>query len=360
MGRYAYQSVLDAPGVIATPSAAQAGFPLRRLLDSMPSLEWRTPVGWTIGANNDRLDFERSSVPYAAVLDHGTYATPAEIADHVEARMNAEDANSYNIVPNTTSGQSKFPITGSATFELRFGTGANKERSIALDLGHSEVDKTGADNYASNTDAYHSRAWVVFDLLAAVSIASAFLDAHNLSAGGVARLQGNATDAWTAPSLDQVLAVAGDKRLAYFAAVAHRYLRLVVDDRANDDAFTSIGILRAGPYLEPARAQSYGEPQGRIGPTELVRAVQGAGYQVRRQQGGRWSILQETLDEAERDAFAALGDEVRLGGVLMWTRSLADLADTHYVRLLNHVTPERRPDAPDYWRLALELEEVLG
>jgi len=360
MDRFAYRNLVAAvEGALIIPSASQPGFTSRNLRDPLRSVEWRSPVGHTIGRFNDRLDFERSSVPYAAVLTHGTYATPDDLAEHVEARMNAEDANSYNIVPNTTSGQSKFQITGSAAFELRFATGANLARSIALDLGHSEIDKTGANNYASNVDAYHSRAWIVVDLLTAQAFQRALILGHNLTPGASVVLEANDSDAWTTPAAALSLPVAGIYRGADFAEATWRYVRLELDDRSNPDAFTRIGAFFVGPYFEPSRGHSLAERHGRTGASRAVRARQGALHQVRYQQGGEWGITFEGLTDADRASFEVLADDVRAGGSFFWTHDAADLSDTHYLTFVDFAF-ERLEETDDKWILALDLEEALG
>jgi hypothetical protein len=357
MDRFAYHNLVQAvEGIVLTPSGAQAGFPIRNVRDPVPSVEWRTPVGHTIGPDNDRLDFERSSLTYAAVLTHGTYETPAAVAAHVAARMTAEDANNYAVTPVGP----RFTIAGDAAFDLLLDSGANKGRSFGPDLGHLDTaDKTGLDSYVGDSDAYHSRAWLRVDLLEAQAFARALIHGHNLSSGAAVTLEANDTDAWTSPAFSQALAAAGVYRIADFTEETRRYLRLVLDDRENADSFTRLGVLFVGPYTEFSVSHSFSERHAITGPSHGLRAEQGALYQARYQQMRAWSVLFRGLTDADKLAGEALADEVRVGGALFWTRFSADLADTHYCAYRD-MAFERMERTANLWTLGLDLEEVLG
>ena len=85
----------------------------------------------------------------------------------------------------------------------------------------------------------------------------AILD-HNFSSGATIKIQGNATNVWTAPSIDITLTHAADNIYYEFSATqTYRYWRLTVDDASNTDTYLQISKLWLSSFLQfPYMAKS--------------------------------------------------------------------------------------------------------
>ena len=73
---------------------------------------------------------------------------------------------------------------------------------------------------------------------------------HNLTSGATIKIQGNATDSWTSPSLDETITWQADTIMHFRASTAqYRYFRLSLADSGNSSNI-QIGHLFFGTYLQ--------------------------------------------------------------------------------------------------------------
>ena len=161
--KLAYKNLLQGNEVEFFVSSSQTGFGASALRSDLISDILRFKIGWTIIAGiNDRIDFNRGGVKFATIAP-GVYVTGASLATAIKAALEAADAPPvWDVWYN--SGTNHFWISAATAFTLLFGTGANKTRSIAIDLGYTETDKTGLNDYHAEEASYQSRHWVGIDL----------------------------------------------------------------------------------------------------------------------------------------------------------------------------------------------------
>jgi hypothetical protein len=76
------------------------------------------------------------------------------------------------------------------------------------------------------------------------------LAGHNLTDGCTLKIQGNATDAWTTPTVDETVTHRDDVIVHFFTGSALRYWRVFIDDDSNPDGYVQIGRLMLGTYLQ--------------------------------------------------------------------------------------------------------------
>src|SRR5690349_22720433 len=90
----------------------------------MPTTKWT--YGASVTTSNNRLDFKAGAAgTVAATLGLGFY-TLGQLAAEVQRAMRAVGVGNETCTYNFTGGSAgKFTLTGNATFELLFGTGAN-------------------------------------------------------------------------------------------------------------------------------------------------------------------------------------------------------------------------------------------
>lgn len=114
--------------------------------------------------------------------------------------------------------------------------------------------------------------WVRFDLGNPETLqVFAAMDAV-IHPGGNLRVQANATDVWTSPTIDTTFTVPTTDYtrvwLAWLsAAVTLRYVRFYFTNLATATAQVSLGAVFAGPYLEQARSLSSQLSFDRVDPT---------------------------------------------------------------------------------------------
>ena len=81
---------------------------------------------------------------------------------------------------------------------------------------------------------------------------------HNFTSGATIKIQGNASNVWTAPSVDITLTyTANNIYYAFSSTQTYRYWRLTVDDASNTDTYLQISKLWLSSYLQlPYMAKS--------------------------------------------------------------------------------------------------------
>lgn len=121
------------------------------------------------------LDFTTDSGTYAASVPSAIYKTPIELASALETSMNSLSPEACTVTWSNSTG--KFTIAAdSVLFEILIPTGANFPNAIALSMGFSSTDKTGAVSYVSeNEKTYTSALTPSYDNVDAIIIKGAEL-----------------------------------------------------------------------------------------------------------------------------------------------------------------------------------------
>jgi hypothetical protein len=105
---------------------------------------------------------------------------------------------------------------------------------------------------------------VVFDMQTSESINTAVLlwpkeDGIRLTDSATVRIQANATNVWTSPSVNQLLTINNDYSVAshFFSSdETYRYWRVVIEDSTNPWDFIELGMVWLGKSLEIENAQN--------------------------------------------------------------------------------------------------------
>jgi len=130
----------------------------------------------------------------------------------------------------------------------------------------------------SRTAAGTTTCTIVFDAGTAVTVNSVNIANHNLSSGvSTLEFQGNATDSWAAPSVDETLTWSDGIISKQFTGGSYRYWRLNIVDAGNSDTYIELGRVSGcnaitAPALSPEVARSYKSD------TEKVRTNAGNSY----------------------------------------------------------------------------------
>jgi len=96
-------------------------------------------------------------------------------------------------------------------------------------------------------------ATIVFDAGSAVTVDSINILNHNISASvSTLEFQGNATDSWGAPSVDETLTYAAGVITKQFTGGSYRYWRLNIVDGSNPDGYIELGrVSGCDAYTTP-------------------------------------------------------------------------------------------------------------
>ena len=83
-----------------------------------------------------------------------------------------------------------------------------------------------------------------------ITATAAAIAAHNLTSGATIKIQGNASDSWGGPTLDESFAFDADLMVVFFGSAVFRFWRFSLDDAGNTESFLRIGRLFLGTYLQ--------------------------------------------------------------------------------------------------------------
>lgn len=110
------------------------------------------------------------------------------------------------------------------------------------------------------TVAATTTATIVFDAGAAITVDSIAIANHNISSGVTTfKIQGNATDAWGGPSVDETLTWAAGIVTKRFTGGSYRYWRIHIIDAGNTDTYIELGrVFLADMFTTPDISPSVG------------------------------------------------------------------------------------------------------
>lgn len=123
--------------------------------------------------------------------------------------------------------------------------------------------------------------WFKANLGSAQAVGAVAIVSPNITQAADITIQGNAADAWGAPTFTQVLApwdyAKSGVLVAWFAAQTLAWWRVVIDDPTNPDGYLQVGLIALGPSVAFARA-----PQDlrftRVDPSPVEYAPSGTPY----------------------------------------------------------------------------------
>ncbi len=206
--------------------------------------------------------------------------------------------------------------------------------------------------------------WIKIDAGAGLTLNPncAAIAGHNLTSGATIRIQGNATDAWGAPTIDEAITWRAGAMMHFFVGSALRFWRFRFQDAANPDGYIQIGRLSLGTYLQM--------PDIELGPalprkTSTVVTESPTG-QVYADLGVEWGefgivfppIITETQRQAIRSMWAAVHNAVPFF-LAVWESSF-DIEGPVYCRLdQDELQWQLERAAGVLWSTALKFKECF-
>lgn len=248
-----------------TYSSQATNFPANNARTRIPSEAWRSGSGvgsnwgyFTITANlNNKLNFNEGGANLTANLTAGNYSANTLCA-HLKAQMEAVGtANAYTWdYIETGNNAYHFRVTkASGTLNLLWANGANNATSVANTIGYNNAaDDTGALTYTADSVRIHTEEWLKNDMGSNKSIYGVFIKNHNFGNNATVLFQLNASDSWSAPSVNQAVTVQSDiMGYVWTSAQNYQWARLLIQDVDNSDGYVKVGVLWFGSRFAPTR-----------------------------------------------------------------------------------------------------------
>ncbi len=190
----------------------------------------------------------------------------------------------------------------------------------------------------------------------------AALAGHNLSSGATIKVQGNATDAWGGPTVDETIVWRAGAMMHFFAGSALRFWRFHFADAANPDGYIQIGRLSLGTYLQMPDIEP-GETLPRPTSTIVTESPTGQVYADLGIEWGEFGIvfppvITETQRQAIRAMWAAVHNAVPFF-LAVWESSF-EVEGPVYCRLDQRELQwqlDKRPGV--FWSTAMKFKEAF-
>lgn len=157
--------------------------------------------------------------------------------------------------------------------------------------------------------------WILFDFGSAKTVQAAILLDHTLTGGDAGiKLQGNATNSWGSPSVDESLAYnVGTMAKFLTSEQSYRYWRIIFTKSSAGET-RDIGRIFLGPFYEALKSFKYGTLKIMpIDPSDIDKSIGGQSF----------SDIKSAYDSVKGD-FGFIGDVQNTQ-----MRSLADMCGTH-------------------------------
>lgn len=268
---------------------------------------------------NDTIDLTphiTTSTPQQYTIAPGIYETPTELAAAVDAAITVAQ---ITCTWDTTSNKLSIGNTTGANVDLLFRTGASAGpdgTSAHRTLGWEDADvviaTAGSDEADHETWGWNpTSTGIVID--------------HNSEGGGtytmIANDQPNAASIARGPNAEE-WTLRGDERLRigqrglYLETpvnLGRRYIRLVIDDPSNEDAFNELSVLYAGPYQGISRSFAQGYEHSNEPLSRTARSEDGSFFLERRQPAHRFVGEARNLTLADKTALEFLELVVGVG-----------------------------------------------
>ena len=158
--------------------------------------------------------------------------------------------------------------------------------------------------YRTGTSA--AEEWIKIDLATAKAVQAVILLAHTLTSGDtIIKIQGNATDSWSAPSFNEAMTFNASTLKHYLSSTqTYRWWRIIFTKSAAGET-RDIGRVFLGPYDEMARAPK--QPDGLdISTEDLSETSRALGGQTYSEIKSRYDVIKIAFPGVVSEAQSAM------------------------------------------------------
>lgn len=203
--------------------------------------------------------------------------------------------------------------------------------------------------------------YIVFNLGSAKAIDYIVILSHNFTSSVNAHIQGNATDSWGAPSVDQHITYSDDTMVYNFtSAETYQYWRLLITDDTNTAGYIEISKVYIGDYIQmPYMAKDAKLPL--MSTSDIDESTSGQIYGNAGHFFRSGSVTFPYITDAERlviNAFYRLTDKY-IPFIVLWWESDLTTEPPIYARLTNDLEWTRAQFVGKIWSLSFQIKEVF-
>ena len=239
--------------ITVTASSEDPSFPDDNLKEFLRARVWKSnPSGGTfiIDSTNEDLDVTDDGGTFLATLTSGTF-TATTLATEIKTQLDASGTDTFTVSYSATTGLWTIASDGSVLSLLSL-SGGSAGTSVWSAIGFDTAsDHTGATTYTGSTIAIHTEERLVIDYKtteAVDSFALPFnpLDGIEFTSSATVRLQANATNEWSSPSVDELLTIDEVNQLAvhfFTSDQSFRFWSLEIIDPANPNLQVSVSKM---------------------------------------------------------------------------------------------------------------------
>jgi hypothetical protein len=201
----------------------------------------------------------------------------------------------------------------------------------------------------------------IIDLGAARAVDYCAILGHNFTSGATIKIQGNASDVWTAPSVDITLTyTANNIYYAFSSTQTYRYWRLTVDDASNPDTYLQISKLWLSSYLQlPYMAKSQKIPTASTSTAQESISGQSYGDKKLIYRYGNITFPYVTdADKIKIDALFNVVDKTDPIMTVIWEDDLTEYPPI-YSRLTSDLEWQRVDNVGRIWSVQISFKEIF-
>ena len=202
---------------------------------------------------------------------------------------------------------------------------------------------------------------VLFDTGSANDVDSIAILGHNITSGATIKIQANATDAWTAPSVDQTMIYNSGPIVYQFGSTqSYRYWRLYIDDGSNPDDYIQLAYVFIGEALTMpgmARAKTINKKTN----SAVQKSTTGQQYADKRLQYKSGAFSFPNVEDDKRNEVDEMFDEVEIARpfiMLVWEDDL-DVEPAQYCAMTKELEWIQQDSWGLLWTLAIETEQCF-
>ena len=139
-----------------------------------------------------------------------------------------------------------------------------------------------------------------------ITATAAAIAAHNLTNGATIKIQGNASDSWGGPSLDESFSWDADLMVVFFTSAAYRFWRFSLEDAGNTESFLYVGRMFLGTYLQVDDEPMRDFNEEYLDSTRTQYAPTGQAYSDEGILLRQYTFVFAFLDQTEKDNFQTM------------------------------------------------------
>ena len=358
-------------------SSQQTSYPATNALEiNKRARTWRTQGYWKIESGSNTLVIRDASggSDLTATIAAGEYASDTLFFAALKTALEAVSDSTFTITRNATT--KKIRITaalgGAATaFEIR-GAAAGSANFAPL-IGFALTNLSGALFYDADTIKLHTEEFLIIDFGFAVSPTAllGFGDKSRplrISSTATVKIQGNATNAWSSPQVDETVTVAdygiGLVDRDGIGGIACRWWKLKIVDASNAYGHIELGALVLGTHISLTRGNAV-FPLG-VDRTDLTQRSYAEAGQIsagKRPQTRNIRLTWEGVTKSEQNELVALWETVGLHSAFAIVLDESGAFSTDLMRWAMLVRFAEEPSdalvSPNNWGIQWRLREDL-